>query len=436
MNMNSTEQMYDFIAVGIGPFNLGLACLTEPVKELKGLFLDQNDSFDWHTGMMLESAHLQTPFMADLVTLADPTSPYSFLNYLKLQGKLYSFYIREDFFMMRKEFNQYCQWACSQLTSLQFSTRVELVTWDATRECYLVQTRSTKSNENQIYRTKRLVLGTGPSPWMPACARDAGNNVHHSSAYLPNKEQVQNSKSITVVGSGQSAAEIYYDLLSDIDKHDYHLTWVTRAPRFYPLEYSKLTLEMTSPEYIDYFHDLPMAKRDQLNREQKCLYKGINISLINDIYDLMYIKRLDGSLNVDLYTHSELTSLTRNHHGELEMNLLHHEQQQVYRHRTESVILATGYGYQPPQFVEGIYNRIQWDDAGRYAVNRNYSIDAHNQIFVQNAELHTHGFVTPDLGMACYRNSTIIREMLGREVYPVEKSIAFQTFCTRNLAGN
>ena len=436
MNMNSTEQMYDFIAVGIGPFNLGLACLTEPVKELKGLFLDQNDSFDWHTGMMLESAHLQTPFMADLVTLADPTSPYSFLNYLKLQGKLYSFYIREDFFMMRKEFNQYCQWACSQLTSLQFSTRVELVTWDATRECYLVQTRSTKSNENQIYRTKRLVLGTGPSPWMPACARDAGNNVHHSSAYLPNKEQVQNSKSITVVGSGQSAAEIYYDLLSDIDKHDYHLTWVTRAPRFYPLEYSKLTLEMTSPEYIDYFHELPMAKRDQLNREQKCLYKGINISLINDIYDLMYIKRLDGPLNVDLYTHSELTSLTRNHHGELEMNLLHHEQQQEYRHRTESVILATGYGYQPPQFVEGIYNRIQWDDAGRYAVNRNYSIDAHNQIFVQNAELHTHGFVTPDLGMACYRNSTIIREMLGREVYPVEKSIAFQTFCTRNLAGN
>jgi len=436
MNMNSTEQMYDFIAVGIGPFNLGLACLTEPVKELKGLFLDQNDSFDWHTGMMLESAHLQTPFMADLVTLADPTSPYSFLNYLKLQGKLYSFYIREDFFMMRKEFNQYCQWACSQLTSLQFSTRVELVTWDATRECYLVQTRSTKSNENQIYRTKRLVLGTGPSPWMPACARDAGNNVHHSSAYLPNKEQVQNSKSITVVGSGQSAAEIYYDLLSDIDKHDYHLTWVTRAPRFYPLEYSKLTLEMTSPEYIDYFHDLPMAKRDQLNREQKCLYKGINISLINDIYDLMYIKRLDGPLNVDLCTHSELTSLTRNHHGELEMNLLHHEQQQEYRHRTESVILATGYGYQPPQFVEGIYNRIQWDDAGRYAVNRNYSIDAHNQIFVQNAELHTHGFVTPDLGMACYRNSTIIREMLGREVYPVEKSIAFQTFCTRNLAGN
>ena len=109
MNINPTTQTYDFIAIGIGPFNLGLACLTEPVDALNGLFLDQNDGFDWHTGMMLESAHLQTPFMADLVTLADPTSRYSFLNYLKQQGKLYSFYIRENFFMMRKEFNQYCQ---------------------------------------------------------------------------------------------------------------------------------------------------------------------------------------------------------------------------------------------------------------------------------------------------------------------------------------
>ena len=47
-------------------------------------------------GMMLEGTHLQVPFLADLVTLADPTSPYSFLNYLKEKGRLYPFYIREN----------------------------------------------------------------------------------------------------------------------------------------------------------------------------------------------------------------------------------------------------------------------------------------------------------------------------------------------------
>ena len=47
---------------------------------------------------------------------------------------------------------------------------------------------------------------------------------------------------------------------------------------------------------------------------------------------------------------------------------------------------------------------------------------------MQNAEEHTHGFIAPDLGMGAYRNSVIIAAMLGREVYPVEKRIAFQEF--------
>ena len=50
------------------------------------------------------------------------------------------------------------------------------------------------------------------------------------------------------------------------------------------------------------------------------------------------------------------------------------------------------------------------------------------EILVQNAEAHTHGFVAPDLGMMSYRNSWLIRTMLGREHYPVERSIAFQQF--------
>ena len=49
-------------------------------------------------------------------------------------------------------------------------------------------------------------------------------------------------------------------------------------------------------------------------------------------------------------------------------------------------------------------------------------------MFVQNGEEHTHGFVAPDLGMGALRNSTILAAVLGREVHPVEKRIAFQEF--------
>ncbi|MGO4749429.1 SidA/IucD/PvdA family monooxygenase, partial [Streptomyces sp. 2MCAF27] len=115
---------YDFIAIGLGPFNLGLAALTDPIDELNGLFLERKPDFDWHSGMFLEGSTLQTPFMSDLVTLADPTSPYSFLNYLKENGRLYSFYIRESFYPLREEFNDYCRWVAARLDSVRFGQEV------------------------------------------------------------------------------------------------------------------------------------------------------------------------------------------------------------------------------------------------------------------------------------------------------------------------
>ena len=77
------NQIVDFVAIGVGPFNLGLACLTAPIDNLNGVFLDKRSSFNWHPGMLLEDTTLQIPFIADLVTMADPTSKFSFLNYIK-----------------------------------------------------------------------------------------------------------------------------------------------------------------------------------------------------------------------------------------------------------------------------------------------------------------------------------------------------------------
>ena len=59
-------------------------------------------------------------------------------------------------------------------------------------------------------------------------------------------------------------------------------------------------------------------------------------------------------------------------------------------------MLATGYGYVEPGFLAGVQDRIARDSRGRFAVGRNYSTGVEpGEIFVQNAELHTHGFVTP-----------------------------------------
>jgi lysine N6-hydroxylase len=413
---------HDFIGIGLGPYNLGLACLTAPIADLDGLFLEARPDVTWHPGMMLDATRLQTPFLADLVTLADPTSPYSFLSYLKESGRMYSFYIRESFYPLRSEFSDYCRWAAAKLPNLRFGQTVTAVTYDD--GIYTVRAGA------EAYRARHLVLGTGTPPHIPAACRGIGGDLVHNSRYMQSRDALRRKAGITVVGSGQSAAEIYHDLLADIDTYGYRLNWVTRSPRFFPLEYTKLTLEMTSPDYVDYFHALPEQRRYALESGQKGLFKGINADLINDIYDLLYQKSIDGPVATRLMTNTELESASYDQaSGAYTLGLRHVEQGRELSLVTEGLVLATGYSYATPAFLEPVRDRIRWDGRGRFDVARNYSIDhAGSEIFLQNGGTHTHSITSPDLGMGAYRNSWIIRELLGREVYPIEKSIAFQEF--------
>lgn len=430
-----TQKIYDIIGIGIGPFNLGLAALAAPLEELETLFFDQSPCFSWHPGLMLSDATLQVPFMADLVTMADPTSPYSFLNFMKQTGRLYKFYIKEDFYILRKEYNAYCKWVIGQLPSCRFNHKVLSTAYDKRGECYALTVENQESGETSVFYTRKLVLGTGTVPKLPEFAA-AGRHaeVIHTSQYLHRKQELLSRKSVTVIGSGQSAAEIFNDLLPETE-NGMELKWFTRPDRFFPLEYSKLTLELTSPEYVDYFHNLPAEKRKEVLNKQNQLFKGINYDLINQIFDKLYELSFDtDNLAVQLRTNCQLNEIGPAADGGYTLHFYHTGQEEEFVAQTDFVVMATGYQYKEPHFLKGISDRILRTPDQLYQVGRNYTIDQDNaEIFVQNAELHTHGFVTPDLGMGAYRNSVIINTVLGREAYVVEKRIAFQQFGIENI---
>ena len=266
-----------------------------------------------------------------------------------------------------------------------------------------------------------MVLGVGTQPVQPETVRGP---VVHSADYLTHRDALRAAGSVTVVGSGQSAAEIYRDLLGTTDRLD----WVTRSPRFFPMEYTKLTLELTSPEYTDHFHALPADVRKRLGREQRSLYKGISGDLVDDIFDTLYRLSLDGPVPTTLLTDTELLGADW-YGGAFTLTLRHAQLDEVYERRTDALVLATGYAAQVPDFVLGIRHLLDWDDTGRFAVARDYSVDGgRGRVFVQNAEEHTHGLTAPDLGFGAWRNSSILASITGREVYPVERRIAFQEF--------
>lgn len=419
--------VHDFVAIGLGPFNLGLAALTDPLDELDGVFLEARDGFEWHGGMLLDDATLQVPFLADLVTMADPTSRFSYLQFLKETGRLYPFYIRESFLPLRREYDLYCRWAAERLPSIRFGRAVTRVEHEQTADgsAYVVTTAT-----GETWRGRRLVLGTGTEPRVPGGLEGLldGRTGVHSSDYLPRKADLQTTGSITVVGSGQSAAEVYADLLADQPAHGYSLHWVTRSPRFFPMEYTKLTLEMTSPEWSSHFQGLPPATRARVQSGQAALSKGISSTTINQVYDALYSRSVTGSPDTTLLTATEVVGARRDG-GQWLLDLHHTEVDEAFALRTDSVVLATGYAPRVPDFLDPVRDRIRWDEQGRYVASPTYAVDHDGrEVFVQNAEEHTHGFVAPDLGLGAHRNSVIIAAMLGREVYPVEKRIAFQEF--------
>jgi lysine N6-hydroxylase len=407
-----SKKIYDIIGIGIGPFNLGLAALLDPIKELQCLFIDQNESFNWHPGNMIEGTRLQVPFYADLVMLADPCSRFSYLSFLKEKKRMFRFAIRENYFIKRTEYNEYCRWVAAQLSSLQFNTSCTSI--EKENEFYRVRT------QNGTWLAQKIVLGTGTVPFIPDFANTKAANVMHSADYLFNKEDLLDKDHITIVGNGQSAAEIFFDLLQH---NTGRLSWFTRSPRFIPMDYSKLTLEMSTPDYIDHFFQLPDRVKSSVMGQQNSLYKGINQSLISGIYDLLDDKSDD---RISIHSNCELTKITGD--KDLTLHFRHTELEKSFSHDTNAVILATGYHAIIPACITPLRPFISLDKEGTYKAKRNYSMDEKDSIFIQNGEQSTHGFNASDLSLGPYRNAVIINSILGQEHYSIETGITFQSF--------
>ncbi|MBY0397532.1 MAG: lysine N(6)-hydroxylase/L-ornithine N(5)-oxygenase family protein, partial [Thermoleophilia bacterium] len=113
----------DIIGIGFGPANLSLAIALRdamgdgpPRPSLR--FIERQERFGWHRAMMLPGADMQISFVKDLVSLRDPTSPFSFLNYLHVKGRLSTFLNLKTFNPSRVEYNDYLAWAADQFSDV------------------------------------------------------------------------------------------------------------------------------------------------------------------------------------------------------------------------------------------------------------------------------------------------------------------------------
>lgn len=433
------EPCYDLLGIGIGPFNLALAALAEPIPGLRALFLDENPAFTWHPGMMVDGATLQVPFLADLVTLVDPASRYSFLAHLRDTGRLFEFYFAERFHIPRAEYASYCRSVAESLPACRFGFRVTAVrrtSLPGGGDGFTVTFTGSDAATREV-TAAGVVLGIGTEPAVPAALRalerDAAPLVSHSARYLDHAALIRAADDVTVLGSGQSGAEVVLDLLRSWHRPGRRLRWLTRAAAFEPMEYSKLGLEHFTPDYTGYFHSLPAEERARLLPGQGRLYKAVSTDTLNAIreeLDARSFRHGVAATGVTLMPGVEAIGGSRDG-DELAVALTHRSTGRAMTVRTERLVLATGYTQREPGCLASLDACIDRDAQGRYIIERDHRVrmtGTRAVLYVQNAELHTHGVGTPDLGLGAYRAATILNAVTGRPVYPLPSRTAHIAF--------
>jgi lysine N6-hydroxylase len=405
----------DVIAVGAGPANLSLAALAAPVTELRIQVLEQSPAINWHLGLLLTTSTLQVSPYKDLVTLVDPTSQYTFLNFLCKNRRLYRALVAHRASVSRHEFGQYYAWVASQLNSVRLGIKVIHAQHDG--KSFVLNTSAGE------IRARDLVVGVGRTPFIPEFLRPLiGADVFHSSTFLLAERQFADLD-ILVVGGGQSGAEIVNHILN-LPKLPASLTWVSGRNGFDPLDDSPFSNEYFTPSYTRYFQSLSAHTRAHLLRSQLLSSDGINEDTLLRIYERLYF--LDymsgGTFNHRLLSGFRLTALRRDGQG-LVAQLESPQSEQFLTTRVHQVVLATGYTSEIPEFLAELASRFEVDGSN-YLVAANYSVKwdgpPHNQIFVQNAARHSHGVADPNLSLVAWRSAVILNELCGREIYPLE----------------
>ncbi|MCJ2087691.1 SidA/IucD/PvdA family monooxygenase [Methylobacterium sp. E-005] len=417
-----TDHPLDLAGIGIGPFNLSLAAQLDAVANIDALFFDRAPAFDWHPGMMLPEAALQTSFLKDLVTAVNPTSPWSFLAYLVAQKRFYEFLNAEFGAVPRQEFAQYLAWVAARLPSLRFGTAIHEVRFEAGG--------FRLRGDGGLVRARNIALGVGLQPNLPAFAGKLDPRDHVHSAQAASFLDRTAGRRVAVIGGGQSGAEIVLTLLNRGRGAPASLDWISRRPNFQPIDATPFTNELFTPGYVERFHALPEARRGAIVAHQKLAGDGISPSTLQAIYRRLYALR---HLAEPDATRAPVAARLMPHRAVLDVDRAGGSYRLLMRNgfdgRTEAaqadlVILATGYRFALPPCLGPLRDRLALDATGRPQIGPDFAASwdgpVQNRVFVLNGGLISHGIAEPQLSLMAWRSAVIVNAVAGRTVFEAE----------------
>ncbi|KAL8846638.1 MAG: hypothetical protein Q9221_008278 [Calogaya cf. arnoldii] len=295
------EAQYDLVCVGFGPASLAIAiALHDRGINARVLYIEKQRGFIWHAGMLLPDARMQISFLKDMATLRDPTSKFTFVNYLKCKNRLVAFTNLSTFLPLREEYNDYMSWCAAHFEDdVQYGHETTSVSAiyneDGPVETWQVTSKDTETHRSRTVTTRNVVIAIGGKPRIPIPTTGVESQIVHSSSYSTAVPQIlkptNEPHSIAVVGGGQSSAEIFNDLQTRYPNSSVSL--FTGASALKPSDDSPFVNEVFDPERVDDFYRLPPESRQQSTLSNKATNYGVvRPELLDRLYESMYHQRL------------------------------------------------------------------------------------------------------------------------------------------------
>lgn len=401
--------MFSCVGVGAGPSNLSLACQMHEEIGQGALFLDRQVDFRWHPGIAFDSSELQVSHFKDLVTLVNPRSAYTFVNYLHENGRLYHFLNAQFDAVLRAEFEQYLHWAFHRNPLVRGGETVREIRYDGE---FRVRT------DNAVLCARNVVVGIGKQAQIPPQFQGwTGRNLFHASVLLHIQPEV-GKKHVCVVGGGQSGAEVLLHLVGlPKEQRPRSITWVSQRENYLPIDNSPFTNELFMPCFSDRFAAMSETQRKLFLRRFVLASDGISESTLRAVYQALYRHEFLEPNPCDIalwpgYNVSRCINAGAGHRLTLQRGM-----DDVEDVTADIVILATGYENAVPGFLEPMANRLEQID-NELAIGEDFSVcwdgPCDRRIFVQNANPGRRGLADPNLSLLAWRARRILDSLLRR----------------------
>jgi L-ornithine N5-monooxygenase len=423
------DGIYDVIGIGFGPANLALAVALEEEAESGGdvrrLFLEAKPNAVWHPGMLIEDSLIQISVLKDLATIRNPRSRYTFLNYLQAKGRLFEFLNLRDLFPTRIEFNDYLTWVAGELKDhVRYGQEVlamEPVREDGEVRLVRVLTRDVATDETRTFLTRNIVLATGGVPCLPEGVRlqPGGRAFHSNDSMLRLKRDFPDTEApyrFVVVGSGQSAAELFHYLMTKY--HNADVTAAIRRFAYKPVDDSDFTNEIFFPKMVDFLYELPEAKRRMvLDQCRDVNYAVVDLALIRRIYKCLYQEKVLGRDRVRIRTFMEMEELMETGDAVIARfrDLLREETVTL---EADGLIVCTGYTWRKEHpLLAGLAPWFGRDGNGGYRIARDYRVTTDPSfaagVYLQGFSEATHGASETVLSLLPIRAGDILKSLLN-----------------------